>query len=86
MEIGITFRLKLFGSLMVILGIIAGIGSLDTGASTDMQEGGFSGRIFGLIVLVFMVSIGILMHGVAAVLERLDEKGEEHEHTASHTE
>lgn len=83
---GITFWLKLFSSSMVILGVVAGIGSLDAGASTDMQEGGFSGRIFGLIVLVFMVSIGILMHGVAAVLERLDEKGEAHEHSAGHKE
>ncbi|WP_424237483.1 hypothetical protein [Bhargavaea ginsengi] len=39
-----------------------------------------------LSALVIIVSIGILMHGIAAVLERLDEKGESHEHSASDTE
>ncbi|MCM3088602.1 hypothetical protein M3557_11790 [Bhargavaea ginsengi] len=39
-----------------------------------------------LSVLVIIVSIGILMHGIAAVLERLDEKGASHEHPAGDTE
>lgn len=80
---GITFWLKLFGSAMVIVGIIAGIGTADAGAG---PESGLVNLMVALSVLVIIVSIGILMHGMAAVLERLDEKGEAHEHSADHTE
>ncbi|WP_213421691.1 hypothetical protein [Bhargavaea massiliensis] len=80
---GITFWLKLFGSAMVIVGIIAGIGTADAGGG---PESGLVNLMVALSVLVIIVSIGILMHGMAAVLERLDEKGEAHEHSADHTE
>lgn len=80
---GITFWLKLCGSAMVVVGIIAGIGTADAGAG---PEGGLMNLMVALSVLVIIVSIGILMHGIAAVLERLDEKGESHEHSASDTE
>ena len=80
---GITFWLKLFGSAMVIVGIIAGIGTADAGAG---PESGLVNLMVALSVLVIIVSIGILMHGMAAVLERLDEKGEAHERSAGHKE
>lgn len=79
---GITFWLKLCGSAMVVVGIIAGIGTADAGAG---PEGGLMNLMVALSVLLIIVSIGILMHGIAAVLERLDEKGESHEHSASDT-
>lgn len=80
---GITFWLKLFGSAMVIVGIIAGIGTADAGAG---PESGLVNLMVALSVLVIIVSIGILMHGMAAVLDRLDEKEEAHEHSAGHKE
>lgn len=46
----------------------------------------FGSAMVALSVLVIIVSIGILMHGIAAVLERLDEKGASHEHPAGDTE
>lgn len=78
---GIKVWLKLFGSATIVIGIIAGIGTLDAGMGT---EGRLMNLMVGLGVLTIIVSIGILMHGIAAVLDRLNEKGEAHEHSAGH--
>ena len=65
----LRLSLKGFGIAMVALGIFLGIETLDGGAYQDMQYGGFAGRLSGLVVLVTGISIGLLMLGVAALLE-----------------
>ncbi|MET3574267.1 hypothetical protein ACFFIY_12350 [Bhargavaea ullalensis] len=61
--------LKGFGIAMIVLGMFLGIETLDSGAHQDMQDGGFAGRLSGLAIFISGISIGLLMLGVAALLE-----------------